>query len=178
MHADVELIDSFCSRHNLIWAIDCATVEPIIVGEHDAKVYCYDVANGKLALSFVPDEHPDGWSENIGKLLKARFQMIRDCICESYAAFDPMSEAQSLLALSIAGIQPVEDSEAKREKMRNVIEAARGRNQRATELKRLAKMRALRKAGVYLDKIDMEDAAGYLTASNDWMHGRIADPNS
>jgi hypothetical protein len=174
MDDDVELINKFCERHDLVWAIDTATVEAIIVGEHDARIYAYDIANGKLAVAFVPDDHPDGWGEITGKMLKARFRIIRDCICDSYASFDPMSEGQSLLALSIAGIKPAKNSARKRAKMCEIIAAARQRKGRATELKNKATMRELKVAGVYFDNEDARDAAGYLTGSSDWMHGRLA----
>ena len=174
MDADVKLIDDFCSRHNLVWAIDCATVEPVILGEHDSKIYCYDIANSKLAIAFVPDEQKECWSYIMGSMLRAHFEIIRDGRCESYAAFDPMSEGQSLLALSIAGIKPAKNSARKRARMVEVITAARQRKGRATELKNKAKMRELKAAGVYLDREDVRNAADYLTGSSDWLHGRLA----
>jgi hypothetical protein len=174
MDSDVELIDSFCSRHGLVWAIDCATVEPVILGEHDSKIYCYDIAGVRLGLAFVPDEQKECWSYIMGSMLRAHFHIIRDCRCESYASFDPLSEGQSLLALSIAGIKPTKNSAGKRAKMRSVIEAARQRKGHATEIRNKARMRELKAAGVYLDREDAANAADYLTESSDWMRGRLA----
>jgi hypothetical protein len=172
MDADILLIDSFCERNNLVWAIDTATVEPIIPGEHDARIYAYDIANAKLGVAFVPDEQKECWSYITGSMLRAGFQIIRDCSFDAYAAFDPMSEGQSLLAISIAQIRPVKNSALKRARMIEIIATARQRKGRATELKQLAKMRALKKLGVYIDHQDMLDPAGYLGESN-WMHGRL-----
>jgi hypothetical protein len=167
MDVDVELIDSFCERHNLVWCIDTTSIEPIIVGTKYSRLYVFDEAAGKLALEFVPDELEESWGTITRKLLAANFDSVRDSACVSYFAFDADNPEQAALALSIAGVRSVRDSAMKRSKMTQVITLARQRKTRSTRLRQLAVMRALQKAGVYIDKVDFEDPAGYLGSGPD-----------
>ena len=40
--AAVGLIDTFCAKFDLVWAIDTATISAVIVGLHESRVEIFD----------------------------------------------------------------------------------------------------------------------------------------
>jgi hypothetical protein len=152
---DIALINDFAEHYGLCWSIEINEIKPIIRGSNGGFIYCYDEANGLLDVAFVPDELPgDGWNVICRAIRAAKMTLIRDCLSESYASFDPKDERQSQLAISIAGIKPARTSAEQRATMPVTITAARQRKAKAIEHSRTMRELALIRAGCDLSDYD------------------------
>jgi|SRR5271157_564083 len=157
LDADVLLVDRFCEKFDLCWAIQTSDITPVVSGLY-GTIYVFDESLGKLSLEFCPDELPDGWAATMRKLRQAKFDTVRDCSCGSCAAFNPDDPQQSKLALEIVGVTPVADSSAQRQRMRDVITAARSRMCKQTAAKLNTRQRKLAKQGILVDLDELEVA--------------------
>ena len=158
LDADVLLVDRFCEKFDLCFAIDTADATPVIVGLHEARIYCFDEAQKLLAIELCPDELEDGWSNTRTMLLRAEFDLVRDSSFEAYLAFNSQSDRQCRLAVEVGGFMPVTDSAAHRATMREVIQAARQRKAKKRAATLNTRQRKLARQGIYVDLDELEFA--------------------
>jgi hypothetical protein len=151
----ITLINDFAEHYGLCWSIDIADITPIIRGSNGGFIYCYDEANGLLAVAFVPDLLPgDSWNKVCHAAIAAGMVLIKDSLHESYIALNPKDEKQARLAISVAGITPARDSARWNKDMLATITAARQRKAKQIEHQNIMRELALIRAGVDLSDYD------------------------
>ena len=164
--ADIELIDTFCERYDLVWAIQTSDCTPVVSGLY-GTVYSFDERLGKLALELVPDDF-DFWPDTRAKLLRAGFDVVRDSSFEACLAFDSQNDEQCRIAVEVSGLTPVSKSDLKRRKMRAVITAARHRKAKLADAREKTRQRHCAKLGV--EYYNLEERS----ADTRWLHCGMA----